>query len=151
VFDRRHTVLCSHSIEHPTREATVPLVRIDARSDKTPETLRAISDGVHRALVEAIGIPEDDRFQILTTHPAHELVFDEHYMGVERRDVVFVQITLLRGRTEEKKQDLYRRIVKNLHADAGVRPQDVLVTLTENDRVDWSVGEGAAQLVAGKG
>ncbi|SEK51132.1 tautomerase family protein [Streptacidiphilus jiangxiensis] len=125
----------------------MPLVRIDARSDKSPETLRAISDGVHHALVDAIGIPADDRFQILTTHPAHELVFDEHYLGVERRDVVFVQITLVRGRSDEKRQDLYRRIVRNLEADAGVRPQDVVVTLTENERVDWSVGEGVAQLV----
>ncbi|MEY9871551.1 phenylpyruvate tautomerase PptA (4-oxalocrotonate tautomerase family) [Streptacidiphilus sp. MAP12-33] len=129
----------------------MPLVRIDARSDKSPETLRAISGGVHRALVDAIGIPEDDRFQILTTHPAHELVFDGHYLGVERRDVVFVQITLVRGRDDAKKQDLYRRVVANLESDAGIRPQDVVVTLTENERVDWSVGDGVAQLVTDQG
>ncbi len=48
--------------------------------------------------------------------------------------MVFIQLTLVRGRTEEKKQDLYRRIVKNLQADAGIRPQDVAVTLTERPR-----------------
>ncbi|MGA5823910.1 tautomerase family protein [Kitasatospora sp. NPDC094028] len=125
----------------------MPLVRIDARSDRSPQTLRAIGDGVHRALVDAIGIPADDRFQILTTHPAPELVFDEHYLGIERRDVVFIQITLVRGRTQAQKLDLYRRIADNVSAE--VRPEDIVITLTENDRADWSVGNGTAQLVEG--
>ncbi|MEU7163576.1 tautomerase family protein [Streptomyces morookaense] len=127
----------------------MPLVRIDARSDKPAPVLQAVADGVHRALVDVIGIPEDDRFQIISTHGDGELVFDRHYMGVERQDVVFVQITLVRGRTEEKKKELYRQIVANLRADAGIRPEDVVITLVENERIDWSVGEGRAQLVDG--
>jgi phenylpyruvate tautomerase PptA (4-oxalocrotonate tautomerase family) len=102
---------------------------------------------VHRALIDAIGIPADDRFQILSTHPAQGLVFDEHYMGVERRDVIFIHITLVRGRTQEQKLDLYRRITATLSTTADVRPEDVVITLTENDRMDWSVGNGIAQLI----
>lgn len=68
---------------------------------------------------------------------------------MERQDVVFVQITLVRGRTEERKKELYRQIVANLRADAGIRPEDVVITLVENERIDWSVGKGVAQLVDG--
>nr|WP_157597510.1 tautomerase family protein [Streptacidiphilus rugosus] len=64
----------------------MPLVRIDASSARTPEVLRAVSDGIHRALVEAIGIPVDDRFQVLTTHPSHEFGFDEHYVTPPLRE-----------------------------------------------------------------
>ncbi|GGR33029.1 tautomerase family protein [Streptomyces netropsis] len=125
----------------------MPLVHISTRSDKEPAVLEAIANGVHRALVATIGIPDDDRFQIVSTHAENELIFDQHYMGVERRDVVFVQITLVRGRTPGRKKELYRRIAANLAADAGIRPEDVVITLTENDRIDWSVGNGVAQLV----
>jgi phenylpyruvate tautomerase PptA (4-oxalocrotonate tautomerase family) len=70
-------------------------------------------------------------------------------MGIERRDVVFVQITLVAGRTDERKKRLYQEIVANLQADAGVRREDVVITLTENNRIDWSIGNGVAQLVDG--
>nr|BFD95522.1 tautomerase family protein [Kitasatospora sp. Xyl93] len=101
---------------------------------------------MHRALVDAVGIPADDRFQIITPHDPEELVFDPNYLDVARRDVVCVQITLVAGRPRELKLDLYRRLAANL-TEVGVRPEDVFVTLTENALDDWSVGNGRAQLV----
>jgi phenylpyruvate tautomerase PptA (4-oxalocrotonate tautomerase family) len=44
----------------------MPLVRIALRKGTTPEFRRALSESVHRAMVETIGIPEQDRFQVLT-------------------------------------------------------------------------------------
>lgn len=124
----------------------MPLVRIDLAEHRPLETRRAIADGVHDALVTAVGIPPGDRFQIVTTHPAHELVFDPDYLGIEREDVVYVQITFVTGRSRVVKLELFRQIAENLGA-VGVRPEDVFVTLTENTAEDWSVGNGQAQLV----
>lgn len=126
----------------------MPLVEISVRNETPAPQRRAIADSVHRALVDAIGIPEGDRFQIVSSHPARDLIFDAQYMGVERRDIVFVRITLVRGRSQEKKLDLYRRIAQNLTEHAQVRPEDAFVTLVENDKTDWSVGYGIAQLIA---
>jgi phenylpyruvate tautomerase PptA (4-oxalocrotonate tautomerase family) len=121
-------------------------VRISLRAGKSPAYRRALADGVHQALVDAIGIPADDRFQVVAEQ--EELIYDRHYLGVERGDdAVFVHITLRRGRPAEKKQALYRRIVELLARDPGVRPADVLITLVENDSADWSVGNGEAQLL----
>ncbi|MET8545197.1 tautomerase family protein [Kitasatospora sp. NPDC004799] len=124
----------------------MPLVRIDLSASRPPAVRRAIADGVHRALVDAVGIPAGDRFQIVTPHAPDEMLFDPAYLDVARRDVVCVQITLVAGRPRELKLDLYRRIAANL-ADAGVRPEDVFVTLVENTLDNWSVGNGQAQLV----
>ena len=124
----------------------MPLVQIDLNSSRPPATRRSIADGVHRALVQAIGIPDGDRFQIITPHDSEELVFDPSYLGVARQDVVCVRITLVQGRSQELKLDLYRQITENLTA-VGVRPEDVFVTLTENALDDWSVGNGQAQLI----
>jgi phenylpyruvate tautomerase PptA (4-oxalocrotonate tautomerase family) len=127
----------------------MPVVRISAGSDRSTSELKAIADGVHRALITAIEIPAGDRFQIIHRHDKGELISDPEYMGIERRDVVFVQITLVAGRTDERKKRLYQEIVANLQADAGVRREDVVITLTENNRIDWSIGNGVAQLADG--
>lgn len=129
-------------------DSQMPLVRIDLAVGKSPEYRRALCDGVHRALVEATGIPEGDRFQIVTSHEPGDLVFDRSFLGIERSDdIVFVQITLRRGRHPDVRKRLYLAIVEALHANPGVRREDVMIALTENDPVDWSMGNGEASLL----
>ena len=124
----------------------MPLVRIDTVSGRTAEQLSAISDGVHRALVEAIGIPAADRFQVISEHAPGNLVFDPGYLGIQRSGaVVFVQITFSVGRTLEQKRALYAAIVRNLVAHPGVRPEDVFINLIEVVKENWSFGNGIAQ------
>jgi phenylpyruvate tautomerase PptA (4-oxalocrotonate tautomerase family) len=127
----------------------MPLVRISLRRGKPAAYRRAIADGVHRALIDAIGIPADDRFQVISEHDADGLIYDANYLGIARTDdVVFVQIALRRGRTDDMKRALYRRIAANLGNDPGLRAQDVLIALVENDLADWSFGAGEAQYLA---
>jgi phenylpyruvate tautomerase PptA (4-oxalocrotonate tautomerase family) len=124
----------------------MPLVRIDSPDSRTTEDLAAIGDGVHRALIEAIGIPEQDRFQVLSRHAPGLLVFDHHYLGISRSDgVVFVQITLSVGRSVEQKKALYAAIVRNLGRSPGIRGEDVFVNLVEVVKENWSFGNGVAQ------
>jgi phenylpyruvate tautomerase PptA (4-oxalocrotonate tautomerase family) len=127
----------------------MPLVRIDVLEGRSPNQLQAIGDGVHRALVEAIQIPEDDRFQVHTVHSPRDpggLVFDTGYLGIPRTNwIVVIQIVLSVGRTVEKKKALYAAIARNLAADPGVRPEDVFVNLVEVAKENWSFGLGIAQ------
>jgi phenylpyruvate tautomerase PptA (4-oxalocrotonate tautomerase family) len=53
----------------PTEGDTMPLVRIDLHEGRSDEELAAIGDGVHQAMIETIGVPADDRFQVITEHP----------------------------------------------------------------------------------
>ena len=124
----------------------MPLVRIDTLSGRSADQLGAIGDGVHRALVQAIGVPAADRFQVISQHDSGGLIFDPSYLGIERSaGVVFIQITLREGRTLEQKQALYAAIVRNLSAHPGVRPEDVLINLIEVVKENWSFGNGVAQ------
>ena len=125
----------------------MPLVRISHRSGVTDAHRQALSDGVQEALESTVNVPANDRFHILTEH-ASGLIFDARYLGIERTpDWVAIQITLRRGRTVEMKQALYHRIVENLAKSPGLRPEDVLICLVENDLADWSFGNGEAQYV----
>jgi phenylpyruvate tautomerase PptA (4-oxalocrotonate tautomerase family) len=124
----------------------MPLVRIDVLPGRTPEQLRAIADGVHRALIESIGIPEADRFQVISQNTRDSLLFDPGYLGIRRtEEVVFVQITMSSGRTLEQKKALFAAIARNLATDPGVRPEDVFVNLVEVAKENWSFGNGIAQ------
>ena len=120
----------------------MPLVRIDAVA-ADPQRLTAIGDAVHAALIDAFGIPSDDRFQVL--RGAGHVVYDPGFLGVERDDgVVFVQVFLRRGRTDEQKRAFYGALAKHAAA-AGAEPRNLLVALTENGLADWSFGNGEAQ------
>ena len=123
----------------------MPLVRISLIKGRSRAQRAAIGEAVHRAMVATIEVPELDRFQLITEHEAGDLTYDPAYLGVARSDgLVVIQITLSRGRSLEQKRALYRRIAANLHEAAGLRPEDVLVSLVEVGREDWSFGHGIA-------
>ncbi|HWP34441.1 MAG TPA: tautomerase family protein [Thermodesulfobacteriota bacterium] len=124
----------------------MPLVRISLRAGKSAAYRAAIGDAVHRAMVETISVPEKDRFQIITEHPADGLVYDPSYLDIPRSDdIVVIQITLNAGRTVEMKKALYARIADLLAAAPGVRREDVFVSLVEVPKENWSFGNGIAQ------
>ncbi len=94
-----------------------------------------------------ISIPEDDRFQVISEHSPAEFIYDRGYLGVQRSDAaIFVQITMKRGRSREQKRALYSAIAENLAKRVGWRREDVMVVLSENDPIDWSFGNGEAQI-----
>jgi len=126
----------------------MPLQRIDMAMGRTEEQRRAIADAIHRALVESIGVPADDRFQIVTEHARSGFLTTPAYLGIRYRDPVLVQLTISSGRTTEQKQTLYRRTVELLEA-AGVARTDAIINLVEVAKDCWSFGEGIAHYVPG--
>jgi 4-oxalocrotonate tautomerase len=124
----------------------MPLVRISLRQGKSEQYRRALADGVHQAMIDAIDAPAQDRFQIITEHSPNDLIYDPSYLGIDRSDdIVMVQITLSAGRKPPQKGKLYRRIVELLAKNPGVRPQDVMINLVETAWENWSFGNGEAQ------
>ena len=124
----------------------MPLVRIALRKGTSPEFRRAVGSSIHRAMVEAIKIPEQDKFQIITEHDESGLIYDPSYLGISRTDgVILIQITLNAGRTVDARKALFARIAQLLRESPGVRPEDVFVSLVEVPKENWSFGNGLAQ------
>jgi phenylpyruvate tautomerase PptA (4-oxalocrotonate tautomerase family) len=123
----------------------MPLVRI-ALPEHHSHQATTVGDCVHRAMVETINVPSQDRFQIITRHSPTELVYDPSYLGIERsRDFLAIQITLNGGRTVDQKRVLYARIAALLEQDTGCRKEDILISLVEVAKENWSFGNGIAQ------
>ena len=124
----------------------MPLVRISLLAGKPEAHKHKVSDAVHRALVDTISIPAQDRFQIITEHAKPDFVYDPQYLNIHRTDdLVIIQITLSAGRTLEVRKALYRRIAELLHQEAGLRKEDVFINLVEVAKENWSFGNGEAQ------
>jgi phenylpyruvate tautomerase PptA (4-oxalocrotonate tautomerase family) len=126
----------------------MPLAHISLLKGKSAAHIRAIADGVQQALVETYNVPADDRFQLIHQHEADEFIFDADYLGIHRSsDVVFIHITAGKWRDTPTKQSFYKRLAQVLAENPGLRPQDVQVILSPNDRDDWSFGNGLASYV----
>jgi 4-oxalocrotonate tautomerase len=123
----------------------MPLARIDLAKGKSQTYRQAIGEAVYQALL-SIGVPKDDRFQIITEHDPANFIFARSYLGVEHTgDLLMIQITFNEGRSTAQKQALYDAIVTNIRAATGLSIADVFVNLVEVKRENWSFGNGVAQ------
>jgi phenylpyruvate tautomerase PptA (4-oxalocrotonate tautomerase family) len=108
----------------------MPFIRISLIKGKSPAHIRAISDGVHRGLMDAYGAPADDRFQVIHQHERDEFIYDPEYLGIHRTDdLVMIQIVAGNWRDTPKKKALFKAITNNLVKNPGLRQEDVLIVL----------------------
>lgn len=120
----------------------MPLVRIDLLKGKNAAYRQEIGRVVYEALV-AVGVPVNDRFQVITEHEAADFLFAPDYLGIHHsEDLVMIQITWNEGRSTEQKQSLYKAIADGLHAAIGLRREDVIINLVEVKKENWSFGNG---------
>lgn len=126
----------------------MPLVKFDVQKGRTAAELKALLDAEHKILVQDFGVPERDRYQIVTQHEPEEMIIEDTGFGIERTErFVMIQITMRGGRTEAQKQAFYKDLVAELQATAGTKPNDVMVVISENGSPDWSFGNGEAQFL----
>jgi phenylpyruvate tautomerase PptA (4-oxalocrotonate tautomerase family) len=123
----------------------MPLVRIDLLKGKDATYRQLVSRAVYEAMVGS-GVPENDRFQIVSEHDANNFLYDPTYLGIHRTDdLVIIQITWNEGRTVEQKKGLYRAIADGLAKSPGIRTEDVFINLVEVKKENWSFGKGEAE------
>jgi phenylpyruvate tautomerase PptA (4-oxalocrotonate tautomerase family) len=123
----------------------MPFARIDIRKGKNAQYRREVGRVVYEALV-SVGVPQNDRFQVVNEHDADNFLFDADYLGIHRSDdLIMIQITWNEGRTTEQKKTLFKAIAEGLKAAVGVRLEDVLINLVEVKKENWSFGNGIAQ------
>jgi hypothetical protein len=122
----------------------MPLARLSVPADLAPAKIRALADAVHEGLVETCGVPPKDRFQLVSTYAREMMFIDPTYPDVARTpDASIIEILFLQGRTIDQKKNLFRRIADRA-VRAGFSGDDVMITLTENGPMDWSLGHGLA-------
>ena len=120
----------------------MPLARLSVPAHLAPARIRALADAVHEGLVETCSVPPNDRFQLVSTYAPEMMFIDPTFPDVARTpDASIIEILFLEGRTIDQKQNLFRWIADRA-VSAGFSGDDVMIVLTENAPVDWSLGHG---------
>ena len=113
----------------------MPLVRIEMYKGKEKAYKQAIFEGVHKALVSAFRIPDNDRNQLIYELDEENFERNTNKSG----QFTIIEITAFKGRSLEAKRNLYREIFNNLKLDPGISESDVLVYINEPPLENWGI------------
>ena len=105
---------------------------------------KTLLDAAHRAIVEAFGVPERDRYQIVHEHRASRIVVEDTGRPSAHRQDRPASSHQPQAQ-EEAKGDFYPLLCEELEKACGIGSSDVLVSFVENGDEDWSFGLGSAQ------
>jgi len=120
----------------------MPLVNISILKGKSPEYKKAIANGINSAVIETMGFPDDDRYQIINEVEPECLEYQQR-----DSDRVMMFLIMRTGHSNNEKKAFYSKVVENLSADPGVSPENILISIVENHDIDWSFRRGVAQFV----
>jgi phenylpyruvate tautomerase PptA (4-oxalocrotonate tautomerase family) len=124
----------------------MPLVKVNLRRGRTAAEKDGIAAAVQGALVECLGIPDEDRYQLFIEHENENFRHTGGYLGLTYTDqLLIIEITFVVGRDDTVKKAILAAIHRNLTAAGLVRGDDVFVMITEVGRANVSFGGGLAQ------
>jgi phenylpyruvate tautomerase PptA (4-oxalocrotonate tautomerase family) len=127
----------------------MPLVRIEIYEGRSPEEVQQLADTVHEAAVTAFAAPPDDRFQIIQQHPRNQMIMLDFGLGFNRTDKLVVMQIASQGRTVTQKQAFYAKVAELFEERGIAGPDDLIISMIDNTRADWSLGRGRAQFIVG--
>ena len=128
----------------------MPLMKIDMLRGRSKEEIKEILDISYEVMLETLGVPENDRYQIVTQHDENEMIILDTGLGFSRTNKVVVFSLVSRPRTSAQKEHFYRELAMRLNEKIGLNPSDVMVNFSINQDEDWSFGQGEAQFLTGK-
>ena len=124
----------------------MPLVKVNLLKGRSAEEKDSIAASIQAALVGALGVPDEDRYQLFNEYDGESLRHTSGYLGLTYTDqLLIVEITFLVGRDDELKKSLLAAINRNLVAAGVVGGDDVFVLITEIGGANVSFGRGLAQ------
>lgn len=100
-------------------------------------------------MLEHFDATDRDRYQLITEHKPGQIIAEDNGLGFERTDDIVVVQIFQQGRTRLHKQAAYKALAERLQGESGLQPSDLIVSVVENTRDDWSFGNGIAQFVEG--
>ena len=110
----------------------------DARLDK-------VSSAVQNTLINALGIPPEDFFQIIHILPKGQFPHTPSFLGLSYSDDLIVLEIFISGRPKEKRLGLLKALNDAVVSAAGISPDDLLIALYETPGENISFGRGVAR------
>src|SRR5262249_36843063 len=125
----------------------MPLAKIHIRQGRYGEArLSKVSGAIQAALMNTLGVPPEDFYQLIFEFPANRFLHTPSFVGMNYSDdLIILDVTFIQGRPKETRLALLKDLNGRVAAAAGVSPDDMLITLYEVPGENISFGEGEAQ------
>lgn len=108
---------------------------------------RALADALNLSLTEALGIPVEDRFVMISEHGDSELFLHPDYMGMRRGPDAMIITVLFGAHRPLRDKRAVTAVINKLVVDAlGISPDDIFVALIPVPSENFSFGRGELQL-----
>ncbi len=105
----------------------MPLAKLHVLEGQYDETrLAKASAAIQSALIEILGIPPDDFFQIHHVLPRNRYLHTPAFLGLKYSDdMILLELTFIAGRPKETRLALLRSLNEKVVAAAGISPDDL--------------------------
>ena len=113
----------------------MPLVKIEMRKGKSPDTKKKILDIVHEGLIEALSIEDWDRFQRIFEYDKENFEIPEG----KTDDFMIIELTIFPGRTREQKSKAVELITQRLNEELNIPKTDVFIIINEPPKENWGL------------
>ena len=108
--------------------------------------LGKMSEAIQNALIEVLGVPTDDFFQIHHVLPRVRYRHTPAFLGQEYSDdMILLELTFITGRSKETRLALLKSLNEKIVTAVKVSPADLVVLLYEIAGENASFGSGLAQ------
>jgi phenylpyruvate tautomerase PptA (4-oxalocrotonate tautomerase family) len=121
----------------PHGEDRMAQIKIYGLAERLNPIKAKLSDAIHACVVEALHFPPDKR-----AHRFFPMDRADFYIpgGQGRSDrYTIIEISLFEGRTAAAKKRLIHLLFERAHADVGIAPADLEITMTETPKQNWGL------------
>jgi len=129
------------------KEANMPLAKIHVLEGQYDEVrLAKVSEAIQSSLIEGLGIPPDDFFQIHHVLPRNRYLHTPAFLGQKYSDdMILLELTYITGRPKETRLALLKLLDEKVAAAAKISPDDLVIMVYEIAGENASFGGGLAQ------
>src|SRR5258708_39778371 len=125
----------------------MPLAKIHVLEGQYDEArLGKVSEAIQNSLIEGLGIPPDDFFQIHHVLPRNRYLHTPAFLGQKYSDdMILLELTFITGRPKETRLALLKSLNEKVVSAARISPADLVIMLYEIAGENASFGSGLAQ------
>lgn len=95
----------------------------------------ALSDAIHAANRQVLGLPEDKRFHRFIALDADDFVYPPDRSAA----YTVIEISMFEGRDPDTKKALLKALMETISRDLGISLQDIEITLFETPEANWAI------------
>ena len=143
--EEKPATLAQRSFDEGNQDMPLAKVHVlEGQYDKT--RLGKMSEAIQNALIEVLGVPPDDFFQVHHVLPRDRYRHTPAFLGQEYSDdMILLEVTFITGRPKETRLALLKSLNEKIVAAVKISPADLVILLYEIAGENASFGSGLAQ------